>query len=45
MVRLNCGLGDVIAVQEDLMIPTAQIELGEETRPFELVQEFVNDGN
>jgi hypothetical protein len=38
-------LVDVGWAHADLVIPRTQIELGEEARPMELVQQLVDDGN
>jgi len=40
----ECGLGDVIRMHTNLVIPAAQVELGEEDCTLELVQQFFDNG-
>ena len=45
VVRPERRLGDVVGVHADLMIPTAQVQLGEKYCTLELVKQFFNNGN
>ena len=44
-MSLERRLVDVSRTHADLVIPRTQIELGEEARPMELVQQLVDDGD
>jgi hypothetical protein len=39
----NAVFGDVILVHQHLMVGAAEIHLGEEASPLELIQQFVDD--
>jgi hypothetical protein len=43
MVRLECRLGHIIWVHQHLVVAAMKAELGEVARPFELIQELIND--
>jgi hypothetical protein len=43
MVRLERRLGHIIRVHQHLVVAAMKAELGEVARPFELIQELVND--
>ena len=45
MVSAERRLGDVVRVHAHLMIARAQVELGEEARAMQLVQELIHNGN
>jgi hypothetical protein len=45
MVRVERRLDHIVGVNADLMIARAKIQLGEESRSVEFIQELLHDGD
>jgi len=40
-VRVECGLGDVVWVHAHMVVPAAEVDLGEEAGALQLIEEVV----